>query len=327
MKKWTGEDVLTLARTFQSACALFAAVELGLFDALATPATAEALAAKAGTEPRATSALLDALAAMELLEKRGDDFALAPGVADILVRGGSSCVTSATLNQSRLLGRWSQLAESVKTGKPVKTISADTMADRTIFIEAMNEQSRLLTKPMVDALQPLRFTHFLDVGGASGSWTIAFLRAAPEARATLFDVPVVVPGADKRLREEGLRDRVTLVAGNYYEDALPAGADLAWVSAVVHQNSRAQNRDLFAKVFASLVSGGSIVIRDVVMDSARTAPLEGALFAVSMLLVTTRGGVFTFDELAEDLRLAGFDKPELVRRGELMDSLVRARKP
>ena len=38
-----------------------------------------------------------------------------------------------------------------------------------------------------------------DDGGASGTWTIAFLKAAPLARATLFDRPDVIPLARRRL--------------------------------------------------------------------------------------------------------------------------------
>ena len=88
--------------------------------------------------------------------------------------------------------------------------------------------------------------------------------------------------------------------------ALPAGADLAWVSAIVHQNSRAQNRALFAKVFAALAPGGRIAIRDILMEEDRTRPVAGALFAVNMLVATEGGGTFTFAELREDLEAAGF---------------------
>ena len=59
------------------------------------------------------------------------------------------------------------------------------------------------------------------------------------------------------LAAAGLAKRVKLVAGDFTRDRLPAGADLAWVSAIVHQNSRAQNRALFAKVYAALALAGA----------------------------------------------------------------------
>ena len=51
--------------------------------------------------------------------------------------------------------------------------------------------------------------------------------------------------------------------------------------------------------------GGKITVRDVVMEPCRTEPLEGALFAINMLVNTNTGGTFTFEEYAEDLRARG----------------------
>ena len=62
------------------------------------------------------------------------------------------------------------------------------------------------------------------------------------------------------------------------------------------------------------------------MDASKTKPLAGALFAVNMLVGTEGGGTFTFDEFAQDLTSAGFTNVELVHQGNVMDSLVRARK-
>lgn len=121
--------------------------------------------------------------------------------------------------------------------------------------------------------------------------------------------------------------RVCLVPGSFYTDELPGGFDLAWVSAIVHQNSREQNRAMFVKVLSSLIPGGRILIRDIVMDESRTAPPAGAFFAVNMLVGTPGGGTFTFDELSADLDAVGFVDAILLRQGEAMDSVVCATKP
>jgi predicted O-methyltransferase YrrM len=180
---------------------------------------------------------------------------------------------------------------------------------------------------VIQAVQPLKFQHLLDIGGASGTWTIAFLRACPSAQATLFDLPHVIPMARRRLAAARLDQRVKLVVGDFATDALPPGADLAWVSAIVHQNSRAQNRALFTKVLAALAPGGRIAIRDILMEEDRTQPVAGALFAVNMLVATEGGSTFTFGELQEDLEAAGFAGVALARRDEAMNSLVVGKKP
>ena len=197
-------------------------------------------------------------------------------------------------------------------------------ADRAAFIQAMDNASGPIAASLVKQLGPLNFKRLLDVGGASGTWTVAFLRAVPEAKAVLFDLPDAIPHAAKRLEQAGLKERVKLVQGDFYKDDLPKGADFAWVSAIVHQNSREQNRELFAKVHAALVPGGRIVIRDIVMEPSRTAPRMGALFAINMLVNTPSGGTFTFAELDEDLRQAGFGPALLLHSGQAMDAVVQA---
>ena len=111
------------------------------------------------------------------------------------------------------------------------------------------------------------------------------------------------------------------------KDTLPAGADLAWVSAIAHQNSRVQNQHLFANVFQALHPGGRIAIRDLVMDPDRTRPVAGALFALNMLVATPGGGTYTLAEFDEDLRTAGFDGVKLVRQDQTMNSVVLATRP
>ena len=110
-------------------------------------------------------------------------------------------------------------------------------------------------------------------------------------------------------------------------DDLPDGADFAWVSAICHQHSRRQNRELFAKVFRALVPGGRIALRDVVMEPGRTQPVRGRLFAINMLVNTDSGGTFTFKEYVEDLQSAGFENPQLQVKHEAMNSVVVAEKP
>ena len=232
-------------------------------------------------------------------------------------------------HQANCQRRWAQLAQVVQSGRTAERSPSvrGAQGDLESFIGAMDNVSAPAADDVIRAIQPLQFKHLLDVGGASGTWTAAFLRACPTGSATLFDLPEVIPMARQRLADAGLAERVRLEAGDFMKDPLPAGADLAWVSAIVHQNSRAQNRELFAKVLVSLVAGGRIAIRDLVMEPTRIRPVAGALFAVNMLVGTEGGGTFTFDELREDLEAAGFIQAELVHRDEGMNSIIVAAKP
>ncbi len=272
--------------------------------------------------------LLDALAALGLLAKRGDRFTVPSDVAELLTEGSPTNILPGVRHQANCLRRWAQLARVVQTGRPAERTPSirGEQADCESFIGAMNNFTEAVAPQVVARLMPLRFQRLLDIGGASGTWTIAFLLAVPDATAVLFDLPEVVPLARERLTRAGLADRVTLVAGDYNIDPMPGGADFAWLSAIAHQNSREQNRVLYAKIHAALTPLGALVIRDIVMDASRTQPPAGALFAVNMLTGTEGGGTFTLDEFREDLESAGFSDIQLLHRDEGMNSLIRARK-
>lgn len=328
-KQCTADEVLNTVRGFQPACILAAAADLDIFTALAAePMTAESLSAKIGTDLRATTILLDALVALQLLTKQAGRYHVTSETAELLTETSPANVLPGVRHLANCLRRWVQLANVVQTGRPAERTPSirGQAADEAAFIQAMNNFSGPIAASVVERLLPLSFGHLLDIGGASGTWTIEFLRAVPEARATLFDLPSVIPLAEQRIVEAGLADRVTFCAGDYTVDELPTGADFAWLSAITHQESRQQNRVLYAKIHAALEENGVLVIRDVVMDPDHTSPTPGALFAVNMLVGTESGGTYTFDEFREDLSDAGFTNVELINRDQAMNSLIRARK-
>jgi precorrin-6B methylase 2 len=327
---WTGERWLDLGRSYQTAAVFAAAADLEIFDVLRGPSrTAEAVARDLACPSRGVGVLLDALAALQLLVKRGQEYSLIPGSEDYLTTRGSRSIVRMAQHQANCLRNWAQLAQVVQSGRPAQRAPSvrGPVGDRAAFIGGMHNISAPIADRVIRGVQPLSFQRLLDVGGASGTWTMAFLRACPAGTAILFDLPEVIKIAKDRLAEAGLAPRVECVAGDFTRDPLPAGVDLAWVSAIVHQNSRSQNRALFRKVGQALVPGGRIVLRDILMQEDRVAPLAGALFAVNMLVATEGGGTFTFAELRGDLESAGLGQVKVASQDEGMNSLVIAQKP
>jgi len=328
-KRWTADEVLNMVRAFQPACVLVAAAELDIFTVLCKrPTTAKSLASKLDCDLRATTILLDALTALGFLTKKRSTYSVPRNLSDILAESGPNNVLPGIRHVGNYLRRWTQLAQVTKTGKSAEHVPSirGAAADLASFIGAMDNFSAPVANQIINKLKPLRFKHLLDIGGGPGTWTIAFLKAVPKAKATIFDLPDVIPIARRYISRAGLGKRVNFVAGDFESDDLPAGADFAWLSAITHQNSRKQNRALFTKIHAALQNVGVLVIRDVVMDKTRTHPVVGALFAINMLVGTEGGGTYTFEEFREDLSKAGFKNVTLIHKDEAMNSLIRAEK-
>jgi len=324
------EHIYEMMSGYRASCVLGAGAELDVFTQLSRKSlTSRDLARKLACDQRGMAVLLDALGALGLLAKRGDRYSVPPTIRAMLSGDNPSNILPAVWHAMTCLRAWAQLGKVVKSGKPARGDASlrGSKADRAAFIGAMHAISDPTVDSIIKNLGRLKFSHLLDVGGASGTWTLGFLKIFPGTRATLFDLPDAVGQARARIRQSPFAERVKLVAGDFYVDTLPGGADLAWVSAIIHQHSRSDNRKLFAKIFSALQPGGQIAIRDIVMEDQRVHPVMGALFAVNMLVNTESGGTFTYREIAADLKGVGFVRPKLLVRSNDMNSLVTALKP
>jgi predicted O-methyltransferase YrrM len=322
-------EVLEDVRGFLKSRVILTAAEMDLFTRLdGRSTTADDLARELECDKRCLTRLLDCLVTLELLDKEDGTYQTTKR-GGLLTSDHPETELPMVLHLNGLWETWSGLTATVKTGvnpksKPIAERGKDGLK---AFIGAMHVAGRTLSKEIADSYNLSPFKRLLDIGGATGTYTMAFLKKNPEMTAVLFDLPEVIPLAEERLKTEGLLNRVEIVGGDFYIDELPVGCDLALLSAIIHQNSPEQNVALYHKINRALLPGGKLVIRDHVMDPARTYPPQGTFFAINMLLNTKGGDTYTFDEIEDTLEKAGFAEVQMVRQGERMDCLVEARKP
>ncbi|MBI5240117.1 MAG: methyltransferase domain-containing protein [Elusimicrobia bacterium] len=297
-------DILAAARLFMESRVLLTAWELGVFTALGRGArTAAQVARTARADPRAMDRLLDALVSVGLARKSGRIFSNSPSAARYLVAGRPAYIGSLG-HMASLWESWSTLTQAVRAGR---SVLKDDMPRRgkeffVPFIAAMHERSSLQGPSFARALPLAGVRRLLDVGGGSGAYSIAFARAHPALRATVFDLPQVVPLARGYIRAAGLQDRVEARVGDYDRNPLPDGYDLVFLSHILHSNSPARNRRLLRKCARSLNPGGLVVIQEFLVDEDRTGPQFAALFALNMLVGTPAGDAYTEREIGSWLK-------------------------
>ncbi|MDR2754523.1 MAG: hypothetical protein LBC20_02345 [Planctomycetaceae bacterium] len=338
-----------VSTAFQESCLLAAAAELDVFTIILehnNRLTAQELSAICKTNLHGITVLLDTLAATEYLCKKSvhpnsnpnsppnseSVYSVAEEFQILLDRRNPETFVPMIRHMACVQRSWTELARTIKNGTPFE-ISPSILGeneDRDSFIWAMNSIAQKLVEPTVLSLQKaglLKFNHFIDVGGASGTYTLAFLEALPESQGTIFDLPVGIAAARQRFTGTKYENRVQLVEGNFDNDELPIGFDFAWISAIIHQFGRNESRKLYEKVFRSLYAKGKVAIRDFMMNPERTAPKDGAFFGVSMLVETKTGMVYTFDEVKADLESVGFTEVQFAVPTETMSAIVTAQKP
>ena len=323
-------DIVTEVRSFMKSRVILSAAELDFFSKLDDNFMSAAdVANMLGLDKKGTTRLLDCLVTFDLLEKENNRYHTTENGSSLSSKNPESVLPMIN-HMNAIWENWSCLTDIVKNGsnpkiKPV--VDSDTQKDRHAFIGAMHVAARRISKKIAQSYNLSSFKKLLDIGGGSGAYTIAFLKKNPNLNAVIFDLEGVIPITKEKIAENGLQDRVDFVPGNFYEDDLPDGCDLALLSAIIHQNSPEQNLALYRKIYHALVPGGRLIIRDHIMDESRINPPAGALFALNMLVNTPAGDTYTFKEVTDTLAAAGFTKIQLALSGKEMDCLVEAIKP
>jgi SAM-dependent methyltransferase len=302
-------DIMELANAFRASRVFLTAFELGLFSELGSESkTSEVVAASLNTNPRATDRLMNALTAIGILEKQNGKFKNTPAAEKFLVKGKPEYMGGLG-HTANLWKTWSNMTESVKQGKAIEI--KDAINDRgedwlAPFIAAMHMRAKKQAPEVISLLDLSGVENVLDIGGGPGTFSFAFVDAKEGLKATVFDLPNVVPLTQKYIADEGYTGRVATATGDYLKDDLGNGYELIFLSAIIHSNSPDENKLLFSKCAKALYSGGRLVVSDFIMDDTRTRPAAGAMFALNMLVGTRAGDTFTESEVKSWMEETGF---------------------
>src|SRR5262249_18758576 len=205
---------------------------------------------------------------------------------------------------------WGRLAESVRTGKPARApdMYQNKPEDTERFIGAMDSlvRARGDAEILLEHLDLSGVRTMLDVGSGPATYPIEFCRRYPALKATIVDLPATLKITEKFVVDAGMRDRITLIAGDYRTDKITGAYELVFLSNIIHGEGDDENSRLMSKLYGCLAPGGRIVIKDHILDESRTQPVAGAVFALMMLLTTERGKCYSYAEVKRWLDNAGF---------------------
>ncbi len=139
----------------------------------------------------------------------------------------------------------------------------------------------------------------VDVGGGNGSLLASILSAYPHLQGILLDARSVVQAAHSTLRTEGLSDRVSLVAGNFFE-SIVGGGDAYLFSRILHDWTDEQCRMILANCRRVIEPTGRILVVERLLPGAYATAAD-----VNMLAVTG-GRERSKEEFAKLMSQTGF---------------------
>jgi SAM-dependent methyltransferase len=295
------------------------ATRMRLFDYLENGAkTARELASKTGSSLRGITSLLNALVGLEFLKKRKDRYALTPESASFLVSHKPDYHGGLLRHISgQMLPTWLHLSESVRTGEPVTAVNqqdggAEFFAELVEGIFPMSYRAAQTAGRHLGIGNLTEEASVLDIGAGSGVWGIALAQQSPHLKITAVDWPKVLEVTKKIIERYGFADRLRTAPGDLLEADFGTGHRFATIGHILHSEGRDRSRRLLKKVYDALAPGGSVVIAEFMPNNERTGPANALIFSINMLVHTREGDTFTFREMSEWLRAAGFTNIRLL---------------
>ena len=303
---------------------LLACVQLRLFDILAeAPQSVGALAVRCRLDMSAMERLLAAAISLELVERRRDGrYGL--GAVGAPMAGNAALVAMVEHHAAlyadladpvallrgeatgaHLAAYWPYAAGRATPAcgdSVVRAMPADKVAK---YSALMSASQPLVADDILDAYPLTRHRCLMDVGGGEGVFLRAVARRAPHIALMLFDLPPVAERARQQLTESGLAGRTQVVGGDFYQEALPRGADVMTLVRIVHDHDDDGALRILTAIYDALPVGGTLLVAEPMSETPGAEPMGDAYFGF-YLMAMGRGRPRTAAHLTALLKQAGF---------------------
>jgi len=326
-KSITPTHILETGFGFWGSKVLLTAVELEVFTVLGgTAMTGEALGAVLGLHPRGIWDFFDTLVALGFLEREGT------GV-EALYRNTAATAHYLDKNQpayiggilemlnARLFRFWNDLGPALKTGKPQNEVKHSQkplfevlyqdLPQLEQFMGAMRGVSAGNFQAFAEKFDFSGYKTLCDVGGATGLLSSVVAKRHPHMRCMSFDLPAVAPIASKWIAKENLADRVDVVSGDFFNDALPK-ADVITMGMILHDWNLEKKKHLIRLAYEALLENGAFVAIENLIDDERRHNAFGLLMSLNMLIEFGDAFDFTGADFKEWCTEAGFTRFEIL---------------
>ncbi|GAA3205509.1 methyltransferase [Streptomyces thermocoprophilus] len=295
--------------------ALSAAARLGVADVLAGgPLSVEEIAARVGSDAKATHRVLRALAGHGVFAVGPDGRYANTPLSDKLREDAPDTMRGFALlmNHPTLWEEWGHLYDTVETGEPnlpklrgmgaLDFFHANPDYAR-VFFQAFGELSASETDPILAAYDFSGFGTVVDVIAGRGNLLAGILRQAPDTKGILYDSKIATVDSPALFEAAGVADRLTIEHGGYL-DKLPAGGDAYVFKHIIHDFSEADAVTALRNAREAIAPGGKLLVIEYVIPEHNEKHLGNTIDLWLMLMLGAQER--TLAEYTELFARAGF---------------------
>lgn len=319
----TPGHIMELGLGFQGSKALLAAVKLGVFEALAAgPKPRTALENDIGLHPRSSADFLDALVALDLLDREDDTYRNTPEADAFLVPGGPAYLGGfLEMANDRLYHFWGDLEEGLRTGRTQNELEDEDAhpfegiiyRDDSIleqFVGAMTGLSLGVANVIAREFPWSDVETVVDLGTSEGVVPKRIAEENEHIRAIGVDLPRVEPHFRDFAGQSPAADRIDFRVTDFFADEpLPSG-DVYVLGHILHDWGIEDKLAILEKVATAVNPGGAVIVYGTMIDEERREAALPLLMSLNMLLETPAGFDYTAGECIEWLHEAGFEGGE-----------------
>jgi len=299
--------ILQLSGSYWETCTLHAGVKLDVFTIIGNDhLRGEDVADKLNGDKRGVKTLLNALSAMDFLEKKEDLYSNTALSLNYLSKDSSQYMGHIVMHHRNLTDSWNRLDVAVQSGSAVRPRASHTDEEqRENFLMGMFNLAMILAPVLVPKVDLSGRRHLLDLGGGPGTYAIHFCMNNLRLKATVYDLPTTRPFAEKTITKFNLQNRIDFKDMDYLEEEIKGTCDVAWLSHILHGEGPEECRKIIGKTVSALEPGGMILIHDFILNNNMDGPLFPALFSLNMLLGTPAGQSYSEKQISDMLSEAG----------------------
>ena len=301
---------------------LLACVRLELFETLSHgPRDRDDLVRSLGLSEEAADRLLRAAVSLKLVDRRrGGRFGLGTLGAAMLANPSLAamvehhCHLYADLRDPVALLRMPREDTAVANYWPyARSTDPGSLPAAAVsnYSDLMAATQAMISAEILDAVDFSRFDCVMDLGGGDGAFVERAAARCRRTRFILFDLPAVADRARERFARGGLAERVRVVGGDFFRDALPSGADAITLIRVIHDHDEAAALRLLRSARSCLSDGGILIVAEPLAGSAGAEPVGDAYFGFYLLAMGS-GRPRTRGELFRLIEAAGFVRQRLI---------------
>jgi len=300
--------VMEMASAYWKSSVLHTAVALDVFSKLSgKKATAADLARECGADERGIEMILIALVPMGFLAKENGSFLNTPLSDTFLVRTSPRFQGGIVSMFESWVPAWSKLKDAVRTGAPVVEKQHDH-GDEETYTYIMGMLYRGIPQAALLAQEvPLPGKRrMLDVGGGPGIFTITMCQRNAGLTGVVFDLPQTLRVTRNIIAKYGAAASVETREGSYLADDFGSGFDVVLLSSMISQEGPDVIKSILTKSFKAMESGGTLLVQEQFLDTAKDGPLLPVLIGLNQLVHTPAGRAYSAKEVADMAFEVGF---------------------